>query len=221
VFAVAISLTTGWRAGLIAVEVANTEAHGPKPERKIAVQREPEAAKVKTAPAEILSASAPPGPLEQQPALKSVVAPRRPQLHRVAVQTKTKVPSARGRSVSFSQRKAGAGPWSPGYNPIAHTRLTRSRGEVRREYLAHREWVAALTGEDSGSAYLTRIAALQSAARDKRPAHAATRASGRPPTLYALSPYRAASSDSLHLHDKKPSLRTRAEKPVRLAPGWA
>lgn len=44
-------------------------------------------------------------------------------------------------------------------------RNVRTRAQVRAEYLRHREVVAALTGEDSGSAYLARVAARQRAAR--------------------------------------------------------
>jgi hypothetical protein len=47
----------------------------------------------------------------------------------------------------------------------ATERKVRTRAQVRAEYLRHREVVAALTGEDSGSAYLTRVAARQRAAR--------------------------------------------------------
>lgn len=47
----------------------------------------------------------------------------------------------------------------------ASRRNVRTRAEVRAEYLRHREVVAALTGEDSGSAYLARVAARQRAAR--------------------------------------------------------
>lgn len=47
----------------------------------------------------------------------------------------------------------------------ASRRNVRTRAQVRAEYLRAREVVAALTGEDSGSAYLTRVAARQRAAR--------------------------------------------------------
>lgn len=49
--------------------------------------------------------------------------------------------------------------------PATGRRSVRTRAQVRAEYLRHREFVAALTGEDSGSAYLTRVAARQRAAR--------------------------------------------------------
>jgi hypothetical protein len=44
---------------------------------------------------------------------------------------------------------------------VARTGTIRSRAEVRREYFRDRDFVAALTGEDSGSVYLTRTAAEQ------------------------------------------------------------
>jgi hypothetical protein len=42
---------------------------------------------------------------------------------------------------------------------IARTRTVRTRAEVRREYFQDRDFAAAVTGEDSGSVYLTRRAA--------------------------------------------------------------
>lgn len=50
-------------------------------------------------------------------------------------------------------------------------RNVRTRAQVRAEYLRHREVVAALTGEDSGSAYLARLAARQRAARFEGAGH--------------------------------------------------
>lgn len=46
-----------------------------------------------------------------------------------------------------------------------------TRAQVRREYLRSRDVVAALTGEDSGSAYLTQLAARQRAAPPKGAGH--------------------------------------------------
>jgi hypothetical protein len=66
-------------------------------------------------------------------------------------------------------------PWASDYNPLAHTRLTRTRAEVRNEYLASREQVAAFSGEDSGSAYLARQRALHGTA----PANVAAATHGR------------------------------------------
>lgn len=44
-------------------------------------------------------------------------------------------------------------------------RTVRTRAQVRADYLRNREVVAALTGEDSGSIYLTQLAARQRATR--------------------------------------------------------
>jgi len=46
--------------------------------------------------------------------------------------------------------KKGPNPWAAAYNPLAQFTSTRTR----TEYLAEREAVAAMTSEDSGSAYL-------------------------------------------------------------------
>ncbi len=54
-------------------------------------------------------------------------------------------------------KKAGVIPWSITYNPLRLFRASRTRSEVSNEYFASRTTVAALTGEDSGSAYLARI----------------------------------------------------------------
>jgi opacity protein-like surface antigen len=51
-------------------------------------------------------------------------------------------------------RKAGVNPWSTSYNPLKSFQGQRSRAEVQAEYLASRDTVAAMTREDSGSAYL-------------------------------------------------------------------
>ncbi|MGZ5181581.1 MAG: hypothetical protein ACXWC6_16880 [Ramlibacter sp.] len=45
-------------------------------------------------------------------------------------------------------------PWSFRYNPLANFKSTATRAEVTAAYIADRNEVAALTGEDSGSAYL-------------------------------------------------------------------
>jgi hypothetical protein len=52
-------------------------------------------------------------------------------------------------------QKSGVNPWSWTYNPLATFQGERSRAEVRDDYLAHRDEVSAMTGEDSGSAYLS------------------------------------------------------------------
>lgn len=59
-------------------------------------------------------------------------------------------------------RRSGTNPWADAYNPIPAFQGSRSRAEVRAEYIAARNAVAAFNGEDSGSAYLAQA----------RPAHA-------------------------------------------------
>jgi len=56
-------------------------------------------------------------------------------------------------------KQAGVNPWSTSYNQLAGFQSTRSRAQVQAEYVAERNQVAALTSEDSGSAYLTQVAA--------------------------------------------------------------
>lgn len=51
-------------------------------------------------------------------------------------------------------KQAGVNPWSISYNPLKTFRSDKSRAQVTGEYLASRDAVAAMTGEDSGSAYL-------------------------------------------------------------------
>jgi hypothetical protein len=51
-------------------------------------------------------------------------------------------------------RQAGVNPWSTSYNPLKSFQGSRTRAEVRAEYIASRDSVAAMTREDSGSAYL-------------------------------------------------------------------
>ncbi len=51
-------------------------------------------------------------------------------------------------------KKAGTSVWSTQYNPLARFQSTRSAADVRAEYIASRNEVAALNSEDSGSAYL-------------------------------------------------------------------
>lgn len=53
-------------------------------------------------------------------------------------------------------KQAGVNPWSQGYNPLRSFKSEKTREAVAREYIASRGQVAALTGEDSGSAYLAR-----------------------------------------------------------------
>jgi hypothetical protein len=51
-------------------------------------------------------------------------------------------------------QKSGVNPWSMSYNPLASFKSERTRAEVQAEYIDSRNAVAAMTGEDSGSAYL-------------------------------------------------------------------
>jgi len=56
-------------------------------------------------------------------------------------------------------KQAGLDPWAQNYNQLQGFRSTLSRDEVRAAYVADRDQVAALTGEDAGSAYLSKVAA--------------------------------------------------------------
>ena len=47
--------------------------------------------------------------------------------------------------------KTQRNPWSTSYNPLAGFNSSLSREDVRAEYIASRDEVAAFTGEDSGS----------------------------------------------------------------------
>ena len=59
----------------------------------------------------------------------------------------------------FQYKRAGVNPWSISYNQLAQFKSAKTRDQIQAEYRAEREAVAALTGEDSGSAYLTPLAA--------------------------------------------------------------
>jgi hypothetical protein len=56
-------------------------------------------------------------------------------------------------------RQAGVNPWSISYNPLRGFQSQLTREQVTADYVASRDTVAALTSEDSGSAYLTQVAA--------------------------------------------------------------
>lgn len=51
-------------------------------------------------------------------------------------------------------RQAGVNPWSTTYNPLRNFRSATTRDAVVADYIASRDEVQALTGEDSGSQYL-------------------------------------------------------------------
>ena len=53
-------------------------------------------------------------------------------------------------------RLAGIDVYADGYNPLDTFRSSRTRAEVTAEFLAERDAVSALNGEDSGSVYLAR-----------------------------------------------------------------
>lgn len=55
-----------------------------------------------------------------------------------------------------AQARTAANPWSIAYNPLATFQGSRTRAAVRAEYIASRDQVAALTGEDSGAFALAR-----------------------------------------------------------------
>jgi len=50
---------------------------------------------------------------------------------------------------------AGVNPWSQSYNQLRGFQSAKTRAQVTAEYLRSRDETAALTGEDSGSAYLS------------------------------------------------------------------
>lgn len=58
-------------------------------------------------------------------------------------------------------KASGVNPWATSYNPIASFRPAVTRAQVTAEFLASRDQVAAMTGEDSGSTYLAHVAARQ------------------------------------------------------------
>ena len=51
-------------------------------------------------------------------------------------------------------KREGVNPWSTQYNPLASFKSTASRADVTAAYIASRDEVAALNGEDSGAASL-------------------------------------------------------------------
>ena len=59
----------------------------------------------------------------------------------------------------------GVNPSSNRFNPLAQFRSTKTRAEVVAEYVAGRNVVNALTGEDSGSAFLADGATAEGQAR--------------------------------------------------------
>jgi len=58
-------------------------------------------------------------------------------------------------------RQSGVNPWATSYQPLKYFQGTATRAQVTAEYLASRNEVRALTGEDSGSAYLAQARGVQ------------------------------------------------------------
>ncbi|NML44977.1 hypothetical protein HHL11_14560 [Ramlibacter sp. G-1-2-2] len=82
------------------------------------------------------------------------------------------VPSTRNAAdvrAEFDQFKKGPNPWGSSYNPLANFRSTKTSAQLQAEYIANRDSVSALNGEDSGSAWLA-----------SRPATSASRFAGQP-----------------------------------------
>jgi len=68
----------------------------------------------------------------------------------VAAQTRSEV------QAELQQYKAArVNPWSTSYNQLRGFQSTTTRAQVTADYLKSRNEAAALTGEDSGSAYLS------------------------------------------------------------------
>ena len=67
------------------------------------------------------------------------------------------VPSTRSSAevrAELDQFKKGPNPWASSYNPLASFKSSKSRDQVQAEFIANRNAVAAMNGEDSGAAYL-------------------------------------------------------------------
>ena len=62
-------------------------------------------------------------------------------------------------------KQAGVNPWSTQYNPLAKFQSGTTRDAVTAAYIADRDQVAALTGEDSGSAFLAANRAVNDSTR--------------------------------------------------------
>ncbi|MGZ5195896.1 MAG: DUF4148 domain-containing protein [Ramlibacter sp.] len=77
----------------------------------------------------------------------------------VAVQAQAARTRADVQAELAQYQKAGVNPWSIRYNQLTGFRSVKTRDEVRAEYMAERNEVAAMNGEDSGSAYLAQAAA--------------------------------------------------------------
>ncbi|WP_298933376.1 DUF4148 domain-containing protein [uncultured Ramlibacter sp.] len=65
----------------------------------------------------------------------------------------------------LAQFKKGPNVWSIQYNPLAKFQSATTRDQVTAAYIADRDQVAALTGEDSGSAWLAANRAVNDSTR--------------------------------------------------------
>jgi hypothetical protein len=61
-------------------------------------------------------------------------------------------------------KQAGVNPWSISYNPLRSFKSAATREQVVADYIAARDQVAAISGEDSGSAYFSRQAGARQGA---------------------------------------------------------
>jgi hypothetical protein len=164
--AVAISMTLGWRAeqppepaSAPATQPATLLAAATYSAEQPAPDAAPAADTSSLPPVSMLVARTPEPLVARNPEPLPSDPPQRHQLQR-------RVSRAKVSSDVVADRKAArARPGSASPSQVARARSARSRAEVRNEYIAAREQVAALTGEDSGSDYLARMAARQQPAR--------------------------------------------------------
>lgn len=63
-------------------------------------------------------------------------------------------------------QQAGINPWADDYNHLAQAPSSLTRAEVTAEFMASRNAVAAFSGEDSGSSYMSRMASHRRAATE-------------------------------------------------------
>lgn len=155
-FVVAITLSMGWRG-------KRADAEPPRPPEPPPTL----VAAVLVAPAARLAPPVPPreaavvpAQVECLPAAWPADAPDAAPLERGAPEKKLPPHAAR--------KKRGVNPWPAGRHQVVPVRLTRERAELRDEYIAARDQVAAFTGEDSGSVYLARAAARRNATAPAR-----------------------------------------------------
>lgn len=177
-FAGAVSLATTWRPGTMPGELARAAApasqhrpaaaSAPVITAALAGRLEPEFVKITATPE-----GAPPAAAAAATGETTTQGTEGALTRQSASPTNARL-GASPRAVALGANrvlhvKPGAGPGAIDYDPIARTQLRRKRSDVRNEYLASREEVAAFSGEDSGSAYLARQAARQAARQGDAP----------------------------------------------------